>query len=85
MTLDPTTGTLSGTPAAAGSITFALTVTNAVGFSATRSFTIAVAAAVVTPALAPTGLAIPFGAPLGALAALAVGILFVVGRRTRTR
>lgn len=51
ITLDPSTGLVSGVPTAAGSYSFAITATNAYGTSTEASFTVAV----TTSALAATG------------------------------
>jgi YVTN family beta-propeller protein len=83
LTLDTSTGTVSGPPTTAGSATFTITATNTAG-SDPLSFTVIVAAA--TPRLAPTGFdALPWGA--GGTLTLLVGaaLLILAARRRRGR
>jgi YVTN family beta-propeller protein len=83
LTLDATTGVVSGIPTAAGAVTFGITATNTVG-SDSESFTVIVAAA--TPALAPTGFdAVPWG--VGGMLTLVAGaaLLMLASRRRRWR
>ncbi len=53
LTLDPTTGAISGTPTTSGSFTFTVTATNATGTDS-RAYTVTVTAAAITPTPTPT-------------------------------
>ena len=57
LTLDPATGTISGTtPTATGSYTFTLVVTDSSGAQASHAYTITIGIPKATPAAAPTGM-----------------------------
>jgi YVTN family beta-propeller protein len=101
LTLDPSTGAISGTPTASGSSAFTVTATNADG-SDPQSYTLAIdPAAIVTPTPTPTGggavvLAysgsnIPWGLVVGGILLLLAGVGataaagLIQARRARTR
>ena len=85
LTLDSTTGTISGTPTGEGTSTFTITVSNGTAPDATATYTITTAAvpAGTTPAgqLASTG-SESTGLALGGLSLLAAGLLLVAFRRS---
>lgn len=94
LTIDASTGVISGTPSVSGSFTFTITATNAAGSDA-RAYTLAVAAAPVTPAPSSTPTAAGTGSSKlavtgsdGALAASLAGgglLLLAVGSVTLIR
>ena len=84
LSLDPSTGVLSGTPTAGGSAAFTVEVTDAATVTATEALTLTVAAAPVTSVPpppsgatvappAPVAVAVPPQAPSGVSAAVAPG------------
>jgi uncharacterized repeat protein (TIGR01451 family) len=63
LTLQPTTGQLSGSPTATGEFTFTITVTDAVGCTASITYTISISCPSLTlspPSLPPAGVAQPY-------------------------
>lgn len=66
VSFDPATGTLSGTPAGVGTYSFALTVTDANGFTITRDYTISVGAPTITitPDIPAAGAFVPYSGGL---------------------
>lgn len=94
LTIDASTGVISGTPSVSGSFAFTITATNAAGSDA-RAYTLAVAAAPVTPAPSSTPTAAGTGSSKlavtgsdGALAASLAGgglLLLAVGSVTLIR
>jgi hypothetical protein len=83
LSLNPTTGAITGTPTTPGSYTFTVTASNGTAPDVSAVYTIVVTAAEVEAALAATGTdALPLVAVAGGL--LALGIVFLV-LRTVTR
>ena len=65
LTLDPTTGILSGTPTAGGTSTIAVTVTDAARSTATASLSLSVGTLTITPAILTNGsVGVPYSATL---------------------
>lgn len=88
LSLDSTTGVISGTPTTAGSSTFAITASNGTAPASTASYTLVTAAAAVVGGPGGAGLLASSGADstlptVVGLLTLAVGIVLVVGRRWR--
>lgn len=80
LSLDGTTGVLSGNPTTAGTYVFDVTATNGVSPDATTTYTLVVAAA--GPQLAETGLD-PTVASFAAAALLVAGVIVLRGARRR--
>ena len=68
LTLDPTTGVLSGTPTTNGPVNFGITATDADGRTATQSYSGVVVdpLAVSTTGIAPASRGVPYSAPIAA-------------------